>query len=91
MGKSTKTIALISELLILIIGTIWWIKTKDYEPLIVIIASITAIVGSLIYFNKSSNNKDSTPNKVKIKQKAGKKSKQYASGGDMTINKGKKD
>ncbi|WP_299249471.1 hypothetical protein [uncultured Aquimarina sp.] len=93
MSKSTKTIALISESLILAIGIVWFFRTEEREePLIVIIMAIAAIIGSLVYFNNNANNDEkSSPKKIRIKQKAGKKSTQYASGGDMTINEGRKD
>lgn len=48
MNFFRKSIAIISEIVILILSFLWYLKTKDYEPLIAIIAtSVALLVGIL--------------------------------------------
>jgi hypothetical protein len=58
----------------------WLVFKPDYEPLI---SSLLTLGGLISFILIKPNDKKE---KLVMKQKAGKKSKQYQSGGDMTIN-----
>lgn len=62
-----------------IIGCLFWLMTeKSWEPLVTTIGLIGSLI-ALIY-SKSGNS-------INMKQKGGKKSTNYQSGGDININK----
>jgi len=63
-----------------IASLIWLYKIRDFEPLISSILTLAGLIGFVV--TKPNKEKD----KIVMKQKAGKKSRQYQSGGDMTIN-----
>lgn len=82
MNKTLKG-ALITINILGIIGiAIWYIKEKGTEPIVSFVFAIAALLG--LIFTKT--NEKNTP-EISMKQKGGKKSKLYQSGGDMTINK----
>ncbi|MDT0690638.1 hypothetical protein RM549_12635 [Salegentibacter sp. F188] len=63
-----------------LVGTlIWLMQEKSWEPLV----TSFGLIGSLIVLIYSNSDSQSS---VKMKQKGGKKSKNYQSAGDMTIN-----
>lgn len=54
MVKS-KLIQIISESIILILSTLWFIATREYSPLVGIIGSLTALIISITYKKESSS------------------------------------
>jgi len=64
----------------LIGSLIWLIVDKSWEPLIAFLGFIGSFI-TLIYSNKNSKRD------INMKQKGGKKSNNYQSSGDITINK----
>jgi hypothetical protein len=52
----TNTITLFAEITALILGILWFIKTKEHEPLIVIVLSISTIITSWILKSEESSN-----------------------------------
>lgn len=58
----------------------WLIFKPDYEPLISSLLTLGGLISFLIIKPKDKKGK------IVMKQKAGKKSTQYQSGGNMTIN-----
>lgn len=59
----TNSITIIIEIAILIIAIIWYPQTKEWEPLTIMLASIGAIITSLLLKNEPNSNK----NKLTIK------------------------
>ena len=91
MKKTTRIALLLFELLIIILSVIWWFNDKSYEPVIVLIGSVIALVRTIWSLKKKEVQKVPSPKTIKFKQKAGKESKQYMSYGDMKIEKGNND
>jgi hypothetical protein len=79
LTTNMRIILWIADLLGIVLSALWYIKEPGFEPIITGIATLGGLIALLITENKK-------PEKVEMKQKAGKKSKQYQSGGDMTIN-----
>ena len=72
----------IIDVIAIILSVLWYVEVKTYEPIITGLASLGGLI-ALLSTGRKSNGKHK---KQILKQKAGKKSKQYQSGGDMTIN-----
>lgn len=87
MYKLIRKIILILNVVAAIVSLIWFIAKPDYEPFIVCVSSVAVALGIWIYNYKTSNSK-SLPEKprTEFNQTAGKNSKQYQAGRDMTIN-----
>lgn len=64
-----------------IASVLWLIFNPDFEPLISTLLTLGGLIGFVLIKPKKSEGK------VVMKQKGGKKSKQYQSAGDMTIKK----
>ena len=66
-----NTITILAELLILVLCIIWYIKDKEIEPLVGIVASSAALLASLIarFFPAPVEEAPSTPVKVKVSSK----------------------
>lgn len=75
-----RTILLILNICAFLASLIWLYKVRDLEPLISSILTLAGLIGFIM--TKPKNKTDKTT----LKQKAGKNSTQYQSGGDMTIN-----
>lgn len=79
-----KPILLVVESLALT-GSLYWVYTQPkIESFIAVFTSLAVLVGTL-FFTKKKDEKSET--KAIFKQKAGKKSKQYMSRGNMDIGK----
>lgn len=74
-----RIILWIIALISLVLSALWYINQPGYEPIIAVVTAVSGLIALLITEKKK-------PEKIVMKQKAGKKSKQYQSGGDMTIN-----
>ncbi|TVZ48651.1 hypothetical protein [Olleya sp. Hel_I_94] len=87
MTKNAKKIIIAIEIIVLIISIIWLINAEEFEePLIVLLVSISALIGTFFVKSKEEK-KEKQDSKTTLSQKAGKKSNQYMSKGDMTIKK----
>lgn len=75
---NTNKILIILNILGIIGCLIWLMTEKSWEPLVTTIG----LIGSLIALIYSKNS-----NSISMKQKGGKKSTNYQSGGDININK----
>ena len=75
-----RKILLILNVLAFVASLVWLYEVQNFESLI----SSILTFGGLIGFKVTKSKKDK--NKISMKQKAEKKSTQYQSGGDMTIN-----
>ncbi len=81
----TRIIWLITNLIVLIIVSVWFIKTRDWEPLAALVAAFGSIV--IFFLTKENNkNKDFTP-KIKQHIKAGNNSFNIQSGRDTNLEK----
>ncbi len=74
-----KKVLLLISIIVLLASIAWLIFEPGWEPFIGIISSIGTLIG--LYMN---NNDDKPYNKMK--QKGGKNSTNYQSGGNITIN-----
>ena len=74
-----RIILWVIDIVAIILSVLWYIEERTYEPIITGMLSLGGLIALLTTKSKNSKNV--------MKQKAGKKSKQYQSGGDMTINK----
>lgn len=75
-----RNILLIINIAAFIASLVWLILNPDYEPLISSLLTLGGVISFALI--KSKNKRE----KLVMKQTAGKKSNQYQSGGDMTIN-----
>lgn len=75
-----RKILLILNICAFIASLIWLYKIRDFEPLISSILTLAGLIGFAVTMPKKKSDK------IVMKQKAGKKSRQYQSGGNMTIN-----
>lgn len=75
-----RKILLILNVCAFIASLIWLCKNRDFEPLISSLLTLAGLIGFTVTKPKKEMGK------IGMKQKAGKKSRQYQSGGDMTIN-----
>ena len=73
-----RIILWVIDIVAIVLSVFWYLEEKTYEPIITGILSLGGLIALLI--SKPEKNK------IVMKQKAGKKSKQYQSGGDMKIN-----
>ncbi|MDB4534233.1 hypothetical protein N9242_05110 [Vicingaceae bacterium] len=73
-----RIILWVIDILAIILSILWYFEERAYEPIITGILSLGGLVALLT--TKSKNEK------IVMKQKAGKKSRQFQSGGDMKIN-----
>jgi hypothetical protein len=76
-----RKILLISNISAFISSVLWLIFKPDFEPLITTLLTLCGLIGFVFIKPKKSKEK------IVMKQKAGKKSRQYQSAGDMTIKK----
>lgn len=76
----TKTIVKIILVFGLLGSIYWFIEDKSFESLISCISFLGSFVAMLVVKDKASG-------EVILKQKGGKSSKNFQSGGNMTINK----
>lgn len=77
-----RTILLILDIIAFILFVLWYINTKEYEPLIGVVLSISGFIGLYLTKKKGKSNKS----KQMLTQKGGANSTNYQSGGDMKIN-----
>jgi hypothetical protein len=76
-----RKILLILNICAFIASIIWLYNNQDFEQLISSILTLAGLIGFVV-----TKPKNETDKKVIMKQKAGNNSRQYQSGGNMTIN-----
>jgi len=55
-----NSITLIGEIVALILGVLWFVKTKEFEPLILIVVAISTLIASLLLRNSGNPKLDLT-------------------------------
>jgi len=80
-----NALTIVSEIVILVLATLWYLKSYDYEPLIIIITCTIGLIASLL------NRKFTRPKIILHKQKTdwGRNSKGYTSNNPPIIRVGK--
>lgn len=78
-----KKYLVIGNIVFLVMAVIWAMQDDSMEPKIAVGTFALTLLG-LFFAIKNKENSKSSP--TKMSQKAGDNSKQYQSGGDMTIN-----